>query len=71
MDLRAVFFRELFFVLARPAVRFLAMRPLLAALRFGAFLFFAAALGLAAGFLFALARAGFRGAGAADGCGLG
>ena len=72
--MRAIFLRELFLrVLARPAVRFLAVRPLLAALRFGAFLFLAAALalGLAAGFLFALARAGFRGAGAADGCGLG
>jgi hypothetical protein len=41
--LRELFFR-VFRVLARPAVRFLAVRPLLAALRLGAFLFFAAAL---------------------------
>jgi hypothetical protein len=78
--LRAVFFRELFFrelflreVLARPDVRFLAVRPLLAAFRFGAFAFLPRAevlRDLPDDFFF-FARAGRLAVGAAGGCGLG
>jgi len=73
--LRAVFFRELFLreVFARLDVRFLAVRPLLAAFRFGAFAFLPRAevlrdLALPDDFFF---RAGRLAVGAADGCGLG
>jgi hypothetical protein len=75
--LRAVFFRELFLreVFARLDVRFLAVRPLLAAFRFGAFAFLPRAevlrdLALPDDFFF-FARAGRLAVGAADGCGLG
>jgi hypothetical protein len=73
--LRAVFFRELFLreVLARPDVRFLAVRPLLAAFRLGAFAFLPRAdvlRDLAADFFF-FGRAGRLAVGAAGGCGLG
>jgi hypothetical protein len=74
--LRAVFFRELFLreVFARLDVRFLAVRPLLAAFRFGAFAFLPRAevlrdLALPDDFFFF--RAGRLAVGAADGCGLG
>ncbi|PYQ05203.1 MAG: hypothetical protein DMF82_08995 [Acidobacteria bacterium] len=72
MDLRAPFLRELFFrVLARPAVRllavrFLAIRPFLAALRLGAFFLAVALRDLA----FFFPPDGLGGAGAAGG-GLG
>ncbi|HKN47011.1 MAG TPA: hypothetical protein VJ144_03480 [Candidatus Polarisedimenticolia bacterium] len=59
-------------VLARPDVRFLAVRPLLAAFRFGAFAFLPRAevlRDLPGDFFFA--RAGRLGLGAAGGCGLG
>jgi hypothetical protein len=57
--LRAAFFLELFFreLFARPDVRFLAVRPFLAALRFGAFAFLPRAevfRDFAAAFFFAL-----------------
>jgi len=73
-DLRLVFFRELFLrdVLARPDVRFLAVRPLLAAFLFGAFRFLPRAevlRDLAEDFFFA--RAGRFAFGAGGGCGLG
>jgi hypothetical protein len=75
--LRAVFFRELFLreVLARLDVRFLAVRPLLAAFRFGAFAFLPRAevlalRGLAEVFFFFFARTGRLAVGA-EGCGLG
>jgi hypothetical protein len=72
--MRAAFLRELFFVfrvfrvLARPAVRFLAVRPLLAAFRLGAFLFFLAVALRVLAFFFP--PDGLGGAGAAGG-GLG
>jgi hypothetical protein len=72
--LREAFFREPFLrvVLARLDVRFLAVRPFLAAFRFGAFLPRAEVLrDLPDGLFFDFARAGRFAFGAAGGCGLG